>query len=54
MIRKALADELLFGKLVTGGKVVVDLDEGDQIKLTFSEADPEPPEAPESEQRAEA
>jgi len=53
MIRKALADELLFGKLVNGGKVAVDLDESDQIKLTFSEADPEPPEAPESEQRAE-
>jgi ATP-dependent Clp protease ATP-binding subunit ClpA len=53
MIRKALADELLFGKLVSGGKVAVDLDDDDQIKLTFSEADPEPPEAPESEQRAE-
>ena len=53
MIRKALADELLFGKLVSGGKVAVDLDDDDLIKLTFSEADPEPPEAPESEQRAE-
>jgi ATP-dependent Clp protease ATP-binding subunit ClpA len=53
MIRKALADELLFGKLVSGGKVAVDLDDDDKIKLTFSEADPEPPEAPESEQRAE-
>ncbi len=42
MIRKALADELLFGKLVTGGKVVVDLDEHDQIKLDFSESDPRP------------
>ena len=40
MIRKALADELLFGKLVSGGKVVVDLDEKDQIKLDFSESDP--------------
>lgn len=53
MIRKALADELLFGRLVSGGKVVVDLDEQDQIKLDFSEIEPEPPEAPE-EQRAEA
>ena len=43
MIRKALADELLFGKLVSGGKVVVDLDEKDQIKLDFSEGDALPP-----------
>jgi len=42
MIRKALADELLFGKLVTGGKVVVDLDENNLIKLNFSESDPRP------------
>ena len=35
MIRKALADELLFGKLVSGGRVTVDLDEKDQIKLEF-------------------
>lgn len=35
MIRKALADELLFGKLVSGGKVIVDLDENNQIKLNF-------------------
>jgi len=39
MIRKALADELLFGKLVSGGKVLVDLDENDKIKLSFSEGD---------------
>src|ERR1700741_4110094 len=53
MIRKALADELLFGKLVTGGKVVVDLDEKDQIKLEFSEGDnTAPPEA--SQEVAEA
>jgi ATP-dependent Clp protease ATP-binding subunit ClpA len=31
MIRKALADELLFGRLVSGGRVVVDLDDKDQI-----------------------
>ncbi|MEN9912501.1 MAG: ATP-dependent Clp protease ATP-binding subunit ClpA [Pseudomonadota bacterium] len=36
-IRKALADELLFGKLIHGGKVVVDLDHTDAIKLTFSD-----------------
>ena len=46
MIRKALADELLFGRLVTGGKVTVDLDEKDQIKLDFSEGgDATPPPA---------
>ncbi|AZP13683.1 ATP-dependent Clp protease ATP-binding subunit ClpA [Undibacterium parvum] len=45
MIRKALADELLFGKLVSGGRVVVDLDEKDQVKLEFSEGDAVPPEA---------
>ena len=41
-IRKALADELLFGKLVTGGKVTVDLEgEGDdaKVKLTVFEGD---------------
>ncbi|WP_076593695.1 ATP-dependent Clp protease ATP-binding subunit ClpA [Herminiimonas arsenitoxidans] len=45
MIRKALADELLFGRLVSGGKVTVDLDEKDQIKLDFSEGDTAPPAA---------
>jgi ATP-dependent Clp protease ATP-binding subunit ClpA len=47
MIRKALADELLFGKLVAGGRVTVDLDEKDQVKLDFSEGvtpAPAPPE----------
>jgi ATP-dependent Clp protease ATP-binding subunit ClpA len=34
-IRKALADELLFGKLVNGGNVSVDIDEKDQVKLSF-------------------
>lgn len=42
MIRKALADELLFGKLVTGGHVIVDMDDKDQIQLTFSKGDAEP------------
>ncbi|MFZ6814364.1 ATP-dependent Clp protease ATP-binding subunit ClpA [Undibacterium sp. Rencai35W] len=45
MIRKALADELLFGKLVSGGRVIVDLDDKDQIKLEFSEGDATPPAA---------
>jgi ATP-dependent Clp protease ATP-binding subunit ClpA len=37
-IRKALADELLFGKLVNGGKVAIDLDENDKITLAFEES----------------
>ncbi len=36
-IRKALADELLFGRLASGGTVHVDLDEKDQVKLVFNE-----------------
>ena len=36
-IRKALADELLFGKLVNGGNVHVDIDDKDQVKLVFDE-----------------
>jgi len=36
MIRKGLADELLFGKLVSGGRVTVDIDDKDEIKLAFS------------------
>ena len=32
-IRKALADELLFGKLVNGGDVHIDIDENEKIKL---------------------
>jgi ATP-dependent Clp protease ATP-binding subunit ClpA len=36
-IRKALADELLFGRLAEGGHVVVDLDADGQVKLAFEE-----------------
>ena len=36
-IRKALADELLFGRLVKGGKVTVDLDENEKVQLHFAE-----------------
>jgi ATP-dependent Clp protease ATP-binding subunit ClpA len=36
-IRKALADELLFGRLANGGSVHVDIDDKDEIKLVFSE-----------------
>ena len=36
-IRAALADELLFGRLVNGGHITVDLDDNDQVKLVFEE-----------------
>jgi ATP-dependent Clp protease ATP-binding subunit ClpA len=38
-IRKALADELLFGRLVSGGRVNVDVDEAGEIKLEFPPSD---------------
>lgn len=34
-IRKALADELLFGRLANGGSVHVDIDDKDEVKLIF-------------------
>jgi len=34
-IRKALADELLFGRLASGGSVHVDIDDKDEVKLIF-------------------
>lgn len=37
-IRKALADELLFGRLAHGGVVTVDVDENGKIRLSFDEA----------------
>ncbi|MFC0254269.1 ATP-dependent Clp protease ATP-binding subunit ClpA [Massilia consociata] len=46
MIRKALADELLFGRLVNGGRVTVDLNEKDDVILEFPEGDALPPPAP--------
>jgi ATP-dependent Clp protease ATP-binding subunit ClpA len=36
-IRSALADELLFGRLAHGGKVTVDIDEAEKIRLIFAE-----------------
>ncbi|NQW35362.1 MAG: ATP-dependent Clp protease ATP-binding subunit ClpA, partial [Methylophilales bacterium] len=36
-IRKALADELLFGKLVNGGEVTIDIDHHDKVLLTFKQ-----------------
>ncbi len=44
-IRSALADELLFGKLVHGGRVTIDLDENDKVRLTFVEQATPLPEA---------
>jgi ATP-dependent Clp protease ATP-binding subunit ClpA len=38
-IRRALADELLFGKLVNGGRVSVDVDDQGEIQLDFPPAD---------------
>ncbi len=37
-IRKALADELLFGRLANGGQVTVDVDENGEIRLRFDES----------------
>ncbi len=36
-IRKALADELLFGRLANGGRVTVDVDAAGQVRLVFEE-----------------
>ncbi len=37
-LRRALADELLFGRLAQGGKVSIDIDDQDDIILLFDEA----------------
>ncbi len=37
-IRKALADELLFGRLVAGGHVTIDVDADDKVRLVLEEA----------------
>ena len=39
-VRKALADELLFGRLAQGGSVVVDMDDKDHVTLTIQPAAP--------------
>ncbi|MBX3617834.1 ATP-dependent Clp protease ATP-binding subunit ClpA [Nitrosomonas sp.] len=36
-IRSALADELLFGRLVNGGKVTIDIDKNEKVKLLFED-----------------
>jgi ATP-dependent Clp protease ATP-binding subunit ClpA len=44
-IRRALADELLFGKLQHGGKVTIDLEADEKIVLRFEEQAPAAPPA---------
>ena len=42
-IRKALAEELLFGRLVNGGHVTIDVDDNGKVRLEFpqkAEAEP--------------
>ena len=42
-IRKALAEELLFGRLAAGGQVTVDVDDEGKVRLVFEESkEPEP------------
>ncbi|WP_297914959.1 ATP-dependent Clp protease ATP-binding subunit ClpA [Thiomonas sp.] len=48
-IRRALADELLFGRLVDGGRVTVDVDEAGEIHLDISEPESKPPRRKEAE-----
>ena len=36
-IRKALAEELLFGRLVGGGPVTIDVDDDGKVRLVFAE-----------------
>ncbi|MBI3068569.1 MAG: hypothetical protein HYY79_06770, partial [Betaproteobacteria bacterium] len=36
-IRSALADELLFGRLASGGKVTVDIGQEGKIRLVFAD-----------------
>ncbi|MCS6764839.1 MAG: ATP-dependent Clp protease ATP-binding subunit ClpA [Candidatus Protistobacter heckmanni] len=50
-IRKALADELLFGQLAGGGRVTVDVDDDEKVKLVF-DAPNTPRSAPEPEPAA--
>ena len=42
-IRKAMAEERLFGRMVNGGNVTIDVEEGDKVQLQFVEkTEPEP------------
>ncbi|MGH8704328.1 MAG: ATP-dependent Clp protease ATP-binding subunit ClpA [Burkholderiales bacterium] len=44
-VRRALADELLFGRLQHGGRVTIEVDEGEKIELRFEEQTPAAPPA---------
>jgi ATP-dependent Clp protease ATP-binding subunit ClpA len=41
VIKRALAEELLFGRLANGGKVTIDIDENDKIRLEFDKEEAE-------------
>ncbi len=45
-VRRALADELLFGRLQHGGRVTIDIDEAERIALAFEPEVALPPAAP--------
>src|SRR5256885_2955320 len=47
-IRRALADELLFGKLSNGGRVTIDVDDKGQVQLDIKQSDSQPAEPVES------
>jgi ATP-dependent Clp protease ATP-binding subunit ClpA len=47
-IRRALADELLFGKLANGGRVTIDADDEGKVSLDIAQSAPQPPEPVES------
>jgi len=49
-IRAALADELLFGRLVHGGKVTIDLDEEDKVRLSYEPQEQQPSRRPSTTQ----
>ena len=52
-VRKALADELLFGRLQHGGRVTVDLDDAGKVALEYHESFEPPPPEPEDEAEVE-
>src|SRR5689334_7383443 len=47
-IRRALADELLFGRLSNGGRVTIDVDDKGQVSLEIAQSDAQPAEPVES------
>src|SRR5512144_37161 len=47
-IRRALADELLFGRLSNGGRVTIDVDDKGQVTLDIAQSDAQPAEPVES------